>query len=73
MLKPSFCSYRTADVAVIRLLRFQSQEAKHVWNSSELLDQEAWGATLVLVHKQTTDKFALSNSHKKKVAAILEP
>lgn len=56
----------------MRLLLFQSQEAKHVWNSSELLDQEAWGATLVLIHKQTTDKFALSNSHKRKVA-ILEP
>lgn len=45
-----------ADVDGKHLLLFQSQEAKHAWNLSELSDQEAWSATLVLIQKLTADK-----------------
>lgn len=49
------CSLRAADVDAIDLLLFQSQEPEHAWNLSELLDQEAWSAALVLTYKQTTN------------------
>lgn len=52
--------YSAADVDGIRLLLFQSQEAKHAWNLSELSDQEAWSATpLCSINKLKTNELSL--------------
>lgn len=61
-----------ADVDGLHLLLFQSQEAKHARNLGELLDQEAWTATLVVhLRQQTTLKLAVSTPSEGKAVTDL--